>query len=185
MLVQTLFQSALFSAALHGAALNTTGVNLCEDQFYACVAAFGLQNFSNCTSPFETCMGTNAYLQPQKSQDCFLAESAWLNLKISTGFALSVFFFSNLFFPAMLKAGAKTITDMGSQEGYVGMLGKVLLYFTDSDGDGKTTAAEIVTPQTIFSFSSVAVPVYQWFSANDQQAKCDYQKSLPPAAPAS
>jgi hypothetical protein len=179
------FATSLFVYSSN-ASLNNTGIQMCTNIFFNCTAMNNTYtNFLNCTPTFESCLSQNAYLVPNKPLDCFLAESGWGDFYLALGFSGGIFLFSNIFWPALLKGFAKTITKMGKSDPavhpYMSSVGKFFLFFTDSDEDGIVTAQELISPQTIFTFAAALLPITPWISANDQQARCNYALTLPPS----
>jgi len=158
---------------------NTSGIEYCANSFVTCA-----HNVTNvlCTTSLEQCISEYGYNPYNKPLDCFLSESAWTNLYITCAFSGGIFLFSNIFWPALLKASAKCITSLAEVDAvehpHVKSIGKFLLFFTDADGDGVVTATELITPQTIFTFASALLPIYPWVDANNAQAHCNYQLSL-------
>jgi hypothetical protein len=168
------------------ATLNNTGIEMCTNIFFNCTAMNNTyNNYLSCQIPFESCLSQNAYLVPSKPLDCFLAESGWTDLYDALGFSAGIFLFANIFWPAFLKGAAKTITKMSKSDPavhpYMSSVGKFFMYFTDIDNDGVVTAAELISPQTIFTFASALLPITPWINANDQQARCNYAMTLPPS----
>lgn len=191
------------SISAQAASLNTTGMQVCQNSLLGCLANDATNNasnitwinttaFANCSNSFNLCMSMYGYKRDTKPLDCYLARSEWRNLYVYIAFSIAVFGFSNLVFPGVLKAIANSINWMHVRWGsgmpnnwwqyglYYTSL--ALTYCTDADGDGKTTVEELTMPRTVFAFSSIAAPIYQYGVANDQQARCDYAKRIAPAA---
>ena len=50
----------------------------------------------------------------------------------------------------------------------------ILARMTDENRDGKVTASELISPQTIVTFLGLLSPLVYWITANDKQAECDF-----------
>lgn len=163
---------------------NQTGILTCVQSLANCTLSIVGMNpnatdYSPCISPFTSCLSTDVFNDlPPTPLECYLADAAWENLYISIGAFSGILLVNNFILPAALKGGANLITKMMNlneeEHPYLRRVGRFLGYFTDGNRDGVVTANELLNPQALVTFASLALPFYYWYIANDKQAECDF-----------
>lgn len=167
-------------------ALNATLLNLCKSSLYTCVETLNTTlsggDYSNCTMPFDTCLGEVLKVHPPWPQECFQAEAAWDNCWISACGFLGVLAFNNIVMPAAFKSAAWFITKCMRadqvEHPYIRKFGNILGVFFDENRNGEVTATEIINPQAFITFAGLSIPFYYIFIAMDWQAKCDFARAV-------
>jgi len=175
----------LFSGSMSaGPSFNTTAVQNCTSLLINCATSIlnitqDATDFSNCTTPFSTCLAEFAFNNPPPTPEaCYLSESAWENFYISIGAFTGIMIVNNLVIPAVLKGAAHGITKLihldPKSHPILNRIGRFVGAFSDADGNGTVTASELLTPQSLITFTSLCLPFFYWYVANDAQARCDY-----------
>ncbi len=167
---------------------NTTAFGTCTTALAVCAQSLldynqNTTDFSSCAAPFGACLKDFVFtVAPPYPEACQLAQSAWENLYISIGAFVGILLLNQVVIPALLKFISWAITSCmkvdRDEHPYLHRIGQCLGIFTDADRDGKVMASELIYPQAIVAFTSLALPFYYWFLANDQEARCRYALDL-------
>ena len=167
-----------------GPSFNTTAVQNCTSALINCATSIlnitqDATDFSNCTTPFSACLSNFAFNDPPPTPEaCYLSEAAWENFYISIGAFAGIMIINNFVIPAFLKGTAYSITRLinidRESHPVLNRIGRFLGIFSDADGNGTVTPGELITPQSLITFTSLCLPFFYWYVANDAQAQCDY-----------
>jgi len=186
--IRILFMSFLFSSGL--LALNYTAVEICATVLYACSLNINNGSISNnsqsCIAPFVGCAKETAFLPPNKSLDCFLADSAYDNFIISIWGSALMYLVLNCMLPSGYKLCARKANKWKDYDAGLHWCkqktGEFIVNATDANGDGKTSAAEFTFPQVMFQLTAFVLPTTMYFTYNDYYHKCLYSQTLPPSS---